>query len=129
MDNHQAILDVVKHYQDAIHTQNREDFIKLWSHKVQGQLISITHLFQGVENIADDFLCDRIHTAYSKIDLIADHIEINQVSEDLAIVVFSYHTDCIKRDTNEPYGFPGLETQVLIKEEGLWKLVHVHYSK
>jgi hypothetical protein len=54
---------------------------------------------------------------------------INQISEDLTIVVFSYHIDCIRRYSVEAYGFSGFETQVLIKEEGQLKLIQVHYSK
>ncbi len=36
MNNQQVSLDVVEYYQEDIHTQNREDFIKLWSNKTQG---------------------------------------------------------------------------------------------
>jgi hypothetical protein len=35
----------------------------------------------------------------------------------------------VLRETNEPFGFEGLETQVMVKEEGKWKIQHVHYSK
>jgi hypothetical protein len=34
----------------------------------------------------------------------------------MAIVVFEYQTQCIKRDTREPYGIQGIETQVIVKE-------------
>lgn len=47
----------------------------------------------------------------------------------MAIVVFEYQTQCIKRDTHEPYGIQGLETQVIVKENQQWKQQHVHYSK
>ena len=33
------------------------------------------------------------------------------------------------RETGEDYGIEGLETQVLRKISGEWKLQHVHYSK
>lgn len=51
------------------------------------------------------------------------------ISEDVAIVLFHYHTECIRRETKEPYSIKGLETQVVVKEDGEWKLAHVHYSK
>lgn len=47
------------------------------------------------------------------------------ISEDVAIVLFQ----CIRRETKEPYSIKGLETQVVVKEDGEWKLAHVHYSK
>ena len=51
------------------------------------------------------------------------------IDENKAIVVFRYHTECIRRDTHEPYGIQGLETQIVIKENNQWKLMHIHYSK
>ena len=47
----------------------------------------------------------------------------------MAIVVFEYQTQYIKRDTREPCGIQGLETQVIVKENQQWKRQHVHYSK
>lgn len=50
------------------------------------------------------------------------------LTDDTAIVLFSYYTDCIRRETGELYGIEGLETQVYKKQDGDWKLAHVHYS-
>ena len=50
------------------------------------------------------------------------------LTDDTAIVLFSYYTDCIRRENGEPYGIEGLETQVYKKQDGDWKLAHVHYS-
>lgn len=71
-----------------------------------------------------------IQKAYLEIDLIQDgDLWINRINENLVIVVFKYHTKCIRRETNEPYSIQGLETQVLVKEKNAWKIQHVHYSK
>lgn len=51
------------------------------------------------------------------------------IDDNKAIVVFKYHTECICRETHEPYGIQGLETQIVIKENNQWKLMHIHYSK
>jgi len=51
------------------------------------------------------------------------------ISNQLAIVIFRYHTKFIKRDTGEEYGIAGLETQVTVKENNVWRLLHIHYSK
>ena len=55
--------------------------------------------------------------------------EIHQIDDNKAIIIFKYHTECIRRDTKEPYGIQGLETQIVIKENNEWKLMHIHYSK
>ena len=71
-----------------------------------------------------------IQKAYTKIALIKDdELKINFIDEKNAIVIFKYHTDCLMRESGEKFGISGVETQVLIKEEGNWKIVHIHYSK
>lgn len=128
MDDKKAILELVEKYKDAIHTQDKESFKKIWT-GTDNTLISITNLFEGIDSIYDDFLINGIRKHYSKIDLISENTDIHFIDEDHAIVIFKYHTECIRRETNEPYGIQGLETQIMQKINGQWKLVHIHYSK
>lgn len=123
------IKQVVENYIQAIHTQDKELFYSVFSSKQECRLISIGNEFCGVENIYNDFLIGAIQKAYSNIDLINDGMKINIISDELAIVLFSYHTDCTLRENGEYFSIRGLETQVMIKEDGCFKLVHVHYSK
>ena len=129
MTNAQQIANVVKAYIRAIETQDKTDFRSIWSASPDCTLISITNQYHGLESIYQGFLIDGIQAAYAEIKLIADSIDIQEINENLAVVVFQYHTECIRRDTGEPYGIQGLETQVIVKEDGHWKLLHVHYSK
>ena len=129
MNDTKQIQALVASYQQAIHTQNEKEFKDLWSKEHQNILISITHQFTGIEDIYQNFLIGGIQTNYTHIDLIAENIDVSFIHEDLAIVVFQYHTECIRRETNEEYGIQGLETQVVVKENGEWKLTHIHYSK
>lgn len=129
MDTIQQIRKLVSCYQEAIHSQDKNDFYQLWSKQSQCSLISITDQFIGINSIYDDFLIGSIQKSYSKIDLIAENININIINDSLAIIIFEYYTECVKRDTNENYGIQGLETQIVIKENNEWKLLHVHYSK
>lgn len=128
METKDEIIEVVKKYQEVVHSQDKKMFDDLWSNK-HCILISITHQYNGKDEIYDDFMIGRIQKSYSSIDLINDGIEVNMIHDDMAIVVFQYHTECIKRDTGEFFGIQGLETQVIIKEDNEWKLLHVHYSK
>ncbi len=124
----EMIKAVVRRYQDVVHTQDWESFDSLWSHSEASCLISGVNIFRGRESIYQDFLVDRIGAKFSRIDLIADSLEICPVTEDLVTVMFSYHTECILRESGESYGIRGLETQVIVKEDGQWRLLHVHYS-
>lgn len=120
----------VADYCRAIHTQNREDFFALWSGDAHDTMISIANVFTGTETIYQEFLLGRIQQAYSSITLVADsEPDIHLLTEDTAVVVFSYHTECTRRDTGEPYGIAGVETQLFVKVDGQWRLHHVHYSK
>lgn len=130
MSDIQLIKTVVSKYCDAIHTQNREAFLSLWSGADSDTLISIAKKYCGAENIYSDFLIGGIQLAYSEIKLIADsEPQVNMIDEATAVVVFEYHTECTRRDDGTPYGIQGIETQIMVKTGGNWRLRHVHYSK
>lgn len=129
MNHKQEITAMVEQYAKAIETQDKEDFCSLWANTPDCVLISITSQYVGVENIYQAFLIDGIKAAYSQIRLITEAVEVHEINENLITVVFRYHTECIRRESGEPYGINGLETQVYIREGESWKLLHVHYSK
>ena len=129
MLNKKSILEVVEKYKQLVNTQDRALFDEVFSMNDNCNMIAITRHFQGRESIYNDFLIGAIQKNYSFIELISDGIDIYEINDHLVNVVFKYHTDCIRRDTNESYGISGVETQVLIKENGEWKILHIHYSK
>ena len=123
----EKILRVLKQYIQGVHTQEAADFLPIWA-EGENVLISPAGCFIGTQTIYEDFLLGRIRKAYTRIDLIAKETKVRMLTDDTAIVLFSYYTDCIRRETGEPYGIEGLETQVYKKQDGDWKLTHVHYS-
>lgn len=125
----QSILDVVAKYQKLINTQSREIFDEIFANNELCNLIAVGSHFTNRESIYNDFIAGAIKNAYSRIELISDGIHINEISEDLVTVVFKYHTDCDRRDNGEFFSISGLETQVMIRENGNWKILHIHYSK
>ena len=129
MSNKKSVLEVVEKYKQLVNTQDRALFDEVFSMNDNCNMIAITRHFQGRESIYHDFLIGAIQKNYSFIELISDAIDIYEINDELINVVFKYHTDCIKRDTNGSYGISGLETQVMIKENGEWKILHIHYSK
>lgn len=129
MNDEDKILELINKYKNAIQNQDKKEFFDIWSCDEDNILISITKKFKGIDSIYQNFLIDTIRFNYSKINLIAENIEIHFISSTLASVVFEYHTECIKRIDGEKYGIKGIETQIVIKKDNEWKLVHVHYSK
>ena len=129
MNDTDAIKKVVAGYAEAIRSMDPEVLRPLWAEGTPCTLVSIGTVYHGTESICDEFLGGGIAGAYSSIDLIAEDVEVNLVDADHATVIFRYHTECVRRATDKPYGIRGVETQVLVREGGSWRLQHVHYSK
>jgi hypothetical protein len=124
------IKDLVNRYIAAIHSQDEQEFRSLWSGSDTDTMISVAKVYRGTDSIVSDFLIGAIQKAYKEITLIADEEpEIHHLAEDTAIVIFRYHTECIRRQDGSTYGISGIETQVVKCIDGQWKLCHVHYSK
>ena len=123
------VLELLEKYKKLVNTQDRELFDEVFVNNDQCNLIAITRHFRGRESIYNDFLLGGIQKNYRFIELISDEVDVYEINDQLVNIVFKYHTDSVLRKTNEPFGFEGLETQVMVKEEGKWKIQHVHYSK
>lgn len=129
MNNEKQLLNLVKKYQLLINKPSKELFDEVFAHNSYCTEIAITDYYQGSENVYNNFIIGRLHNRFSQIELIADEIIINEISDKLAITIFKYHTDCILRENGTSTGISGLETQVMIKENDEWRILHVHYSK
>jgi hypothetical protein len=124
------IRDVVNRYIAAIHTQDPQEFRLLWTGTGTDTLISVATEYRGIDSIVSDFLQGSIRKKYAEITLVPEETpEIRCLDRETALVIFRYHTECIKRDDHTPFGISGVETQVLKCLDGQWKLCHVHYSK
>ena len=120
------IQQMVLAYCDAIEKQDQDAFNDLFDR--DATLISIATLFQGRDTIINDFL-KRLHSIYLSIKLIPENISIRFLNSEMAVVIFEYHTECIRREDGSNYGIAGLETQVFVLKEDSWKITHLHYSK
>ena len=123
------IKEIINKYCLAVKTQDKDVVYNIFSKNKKCHLISVGTLYEGIDNIYQEFL-GLIKKIYSKIELIKDEeLKINLIDDNTAVVIFKYHTDCILRENGEKFGINGVETQLLIKEDGNWKIVHIHYSK
>ena len=127
MEAIQEIEQLVQHYTDAIHSQDEMEFKSLWTGEDTNALISGTKFFAGVDTIYQAFLIDLLQKKYSSIYLVNDSLQSYLLTDDTAVVIFRYHTDCVIRENGEPYGMAGIETQVLKRTAGGWKIVHIQY--
>ena len=123
------INEIINKYCLAVKTQDKDIVYNIFSKNKKCKLVSVGTVFEEVDSIYKDFL-GLIKKLYSKIELIKDEeLKINFIDEKTAVIIFKYHTECILRENGKEFGINGVETQVLIKEEGNWKIVHIHYSK
>ena len=120
------IRDKVLAYCEAVEKQDQNAFRELFCS--DATLISISTLYDGIDEIAGTFL-GKIKDVYQSIRLIPEEIAVSFRDEKMAIVIFKYHTECIRRDDGSEYGISGLETQVFLRKENGWKITHLHYSK
>lgn len=127
MKEQDQLLAKLEQYKRLIHTQEAADGVGLWADNSDCSLISGSLVFNGIEAVTNDFL-GLIRQAYSEIRLVSDRVDVRLLNEQCALIIFAYHTECKRRETNEPYGIMGIETQVYVKEQGDWRLAHVQYS-
>ena len=117
---------VVDAYCDAIHTGDEAALRAVFTGDATDTLISQSTLYEGPDAIACDFL-GKLHELYATITLVNDGFDAHLLTPDVAVVVFRYHTECVRAETGEPYGIEGLETQVPRLLDGVWKIAHIQY--
>ena len=72
MTDQEQIKQLVDRYIQAIHTQDKDEFLSLWTGSDADTMISITRVFSGDQAIYQEFLIDLIQQRYSNIDLYSD---------------------------------------------------------
>lgn len=117
---------VVDGYCAAIHTGDEAALRAVFAGEATDTLISQSTLYEGPDAIARDFL-GKLHELYTTITLVNDGLDAHLLTDDVAIVIFRYHTECVRAGTGEPYGIAGLETQVLKRTSDGWRIAHIQY--
>ena len=125
----QDILQLVHDYCAAIAALDEDRFAALWTGHDDETVISITHDYHGPEEVLGGFLA-KLRELYTSIVLVEDdEPSVRPLTDDVAIVVFRYHTETVRAATGEPDGIEGIETQVVRRTADGWRLAHIHYSK
>ena len=125
----ESILDVasevVRRYCEAIRANDAEAFRAVWTGEDTDTVISQSTLYEGPARVRE-FL-GLLHQMYDSIELVNDGLDAHLLTDDVAIVIFRYHTECVRAETGEPYGIAGLETQVLKRTSDGWRIAHIQY--
>ncbi len=121
----QVSSEVVARYCNAIRDNDSEAFRAVWAGEDTDTVISQSTLYEGPTRVME-FL-GMLHRVYDAIELVNDGLDAHLLTDDVAIVVFRYHTVCTRAGTGEPYGIEGLETQVLRRVGDAWKIAHIQY--
>ncbi len=113
-------------YRQSVDSLDPALISEVWSSDLPVSFVHPLGTDEGLSQIKSDIF-GNIMGMFSKRDLIFDTTAIH-VNGDSAWVELTWTFHAIWKDTGEPVTTQGRETQVLVREQGNWRLVHVHYS-
>lgn len=122
-----TVIELLKAYEESVSIENLALADKLWSDDAKVSFIHPRGHEVGKEEVKKAFYVDTMYSRFSERDLQITSYEINEY-DDFAVVTFYWQFDAVFADNGEKKHTEGRETQVLKKEDGSWKIVHVHYS-
>ena len=121
----QQLRTVLDKYAEAVDTLDADLISSIWSHSPEVSFIHPRGTAVGFEQIRDDFYRDTMGL-FSKRELILGK-PVLHVYGDAAWSEMSWTFHAKLKDGSE-ISTTGRETQIYHKEDGAWRIVHVHYS-
>jgi len=121
-----AIREVLSSYTQSIDNADSVLGSKLFSHSPEVSFIHPRGHEKGWPQI-EESIYKFFGDTFSSRDLKASAIKIT-VYGDTAWLEFYWVFDATFKQDNSPLQTKGRETQILRKSDGVWKIVHVHYS-
>ncbi len=113
-------------YRQSVDTLDPALITEIWSNDLQVSFIHPLGTDEGLDQIRADIF-GKIMGMFSKRDLTFDTRTIH-VNGDSAWVEITWTFRAVWKDSGKPVTTKGRETQVLVRENGAWHIVHVHYS-
>jgi ketosteroid isomerase-like protein len=120
------IRTVLAEYRQSVDTLDPALISEVWSGDLPVSFIHPLGTDDGLDQIKADIF-GKVMGMFSKRDLIFDTTAIH-VNGDSAWVEITWTFHAVWKDTGEQLTTQGRESQVLVREKGAWRLVHVHYS-
>lgn len=113
-------------YRQSVDTLDPALITEIWSNDLPVSFIHPLGTDEGLDQIRADIF-GKIMGMFSRRDLVFDTRTIH-VHGDSAWVEITWTFHAVWKDSGEAVTTNGRETQVLVRENGAWHIVHVHYS-
>jgi ketosteroid isomerase-like protein len=127
----QADVDDIRHliaeYAKAVDTADVELVRQIWSHSPDVSFIHPLGHEHGLDQVADHVFRHLMGDTFTERKLSIKDVSIHAYG-DTAWAEFYWDFAAKLRKDGSPLATKGRETQIYRKEQGRWRLVHVHYS-
>ncbi|WP_420236426.1 YybH family protein [Telmatobacter bradus] len=122
----EQIQQVIKDYVGSVEKLDLDLARKVWSNRPEVSFIHPRGTELSLEEVLANFYSKTMGT-FSKRQLLPDNMDIH-VYDDTAWSEFTWTFYATVKDGGPNITTKGRETQVYHRENGTWRLVHVHYS-
>lgn len=124
----QAVEKVIEQYVSVINTCDTTLCGQIWSREDEVSFIAPSGHYTSYQAIRDSLVVGLFGTRFTQRELRKKSVRIT-INGNSAWSEFYWTFDATKTD-GAPHHTRGLETQIFKKSpaDGLWKLVHIHYS-
>ena len=123
----QAVRQVIATYAHSVDTADIAVAEQIWSNAPEVSFIHPLGEEHGLKEIEADLYRNLMGTTFSKRKLSPKDIKV-RVYGDTAWSEFQWDFVATMRKNGSAFTSQGRETQVYHKENGQWRIVHVHYS-
>lgn len=123
-----AIHQTVRSYCRSINLADTTLARSIWSTRDSITFIHPRGHEHGWKQIKTNFYGTTMEAMFSKRDLKTVSLIIHPLTSDVAWLEFYWEFHATFRSNGQPLVTRGRETQLLTKENGRWRIVHVHYS-
>ncbi|MBP3730017.1 MAG: nuclear transport factor 2 family protein [Mailhella sp.] len=126
-DDQSAVEELVRRYVESVNSCDPEIVNEIWSHDEHVSFVAPAGQFKTYKAIRDDFILGIFAKKFAKRELKKEDLKIH-LCGNMAWIEFKWCFDAVTLGGEELHN-RGLETQIAQKEDGVWKLVHIHYSR
>ena len=120
------IRSVLDKYRQSVDTLDPALISEVWSSDLPVSFIHPLGTDENLDQIKADIF-GKVMGMFSKRDLNFDTTAIH-LNGDSAWIEITWTFHAVWKASGEPLTTQGRETQVMVREKGAWRLVHVHYS-
>jgi ketosteroid isomerase-like protein len=123
----QAIERIIAKYARSVDTADTALAAEIWSQSPDVSFIHPQGYERGFGQIRQNIYVRAMGDLFSERRLTIKDISIH-ADQDSAWAEFSWDFVARLKQDGSPFNTKGRETQIYRKEQGAWRLVHVHYS-